>query len=147
MDLFLINTQLFNSQDMNWWYLESCGLFVDYLMLLSAVWTLILTAPIHCRGIFIFGWTIPLEIKKKCSKIIIWVQMFVNNCTIKHLCAQNTGNDALLSMLLLWTLVCKSQVSPFHTMKVNMDQGLSSSKNHPKSIIQYIIQLIFQVIL
>ncbi len=40
MDLFLINTQ-----------------FVDYLhymwiivLLLSAVWTLILTAPIHCKG-------------------------------------------------------------------------------------------------
>ncbi len=27
--------------------LDSCGLLV---MLLSAVWTLILTAPIHCRG-------------------------------------------------------------------------------------------------
>ncbi len=30
--------------------LESCGLLVDYCDVLSAVWTLILTAPIHCRG-------------------------------------------------------------------------------------------------
>ncbi len=47
MDLF-IQTQLFTSQDVKWW----TG--VDYLwiivMFLSAVWTLILTAPIHCRG-------------------------------------------------------------------------------------------------
>ncbi len=48
MDLFLTNTQVFTSQDMMYW----SG--VDYLwiivMFLSAVWTLILTAPIHCRG-------------------------------------------------------------------------------------------------
>ncbi len=30
--------------------LEWCGLLVDYCDILSAVWTLILTAPIHCRG-------------------------------------------------------------------------------------------------
>ncbi len=29
--------------------LEWCGLLVDYCDVLSAVWTLILTAPIHCR--------------------------------------------------------------------------------------------------
>ncbi len=44
LDLF----QLLSSQDVNWW----TG--VDYLwiivMFLSAVWTLILTAPIHCRA-------------------------------------------------------------------------------------------------
>ncbi len=47
MDLFLTNTQTFSSQDINWW-IEVC---VDYLwiivMFLSAIWTLILTAPIH----------------------------------------------------------------------------------------------------
>ncbi len=49
MDLFLRNTALCftKHQLMDW-----SG--VDYLwiiaMLLSAVWTLILTAPIHCRG-------------------------------------------------------------------------------------------------
>ncbi len=45
MDLFLTKIQLFASQNI-------AGL--DYLwiivMLLSAVWTLILTAPIHCRA-------------------------------------------------------------------------------------------------
>ncbi len=30
--------------------LEWCGLLVDYCDVLSAVWTLILTAPIHCRA-------------------------------------------------------------------------------------------------
>ncbi len=29
---------------------ESCRSLVDYCDVLSAVWTLILTAPIHCRG-------------------------------------------------------------------------------------------------
>ncbi len=45
MDLF----QLLSSQDVNWWtgvVWITCGL----LMFLSAVWTLILTAPIHCRA-------------------------------------------------------------------------------------------------
>ncbi len=40
MDLF----QLLSSPDINWW----TG--VDYCEVLSAVWTLILTAPIHCRA-------------------------------------------------------------------------------------------------
>ncbi len=30
--------------------LLTCRLLVDYVMFLSAVWTFILTAPIHCRG-------------------------------------------------------------------------------------------------
>ncbi len=30
--------------------LESCGLLVDYCDVLSAIWTLILTAPIYCKG-------------------------------------------------------------------------------------------------
>ncbi len=49
-DLFLTNSQLFTSQDINWWtgvVWISCGLLWFFL---SAVWTLILTAPIHCRG-------------------------------------------------------------------------------------------------
>ncbi len=45
MDLSITNTQLFTSQDINW-----CGLLVDYCDVLSVVWTLILTAPIHYRG-------------------------------------------------------------------------------------------------
>ncbi len=45
-----LNTQFFMSQDVNWW----TGVDVDFLwiivMFLSAVWTLVLMAPIHCRG-------------------------------------------------------------------------------------------------
>ncbi len=39
MDLFITNMQIFTSQDINWWTVDYCE-----------VWTLILTAPIHCRG-------------------------------------------------------------------------------------------------
>ncbi len=46
LDLFLTNTQLFTSQDINL-CIEVVWIIV---MFLSAVWTLILTAPIHCRG-------------------------------------------------------------------------------------------------
>ncbi len=45
MDLFLTNS--FSLLKMLTDGLERCGLLV---MLLSAVWTLILTAPIHCRA-------------------------------------------------------------------------------------------------
>ncbi len=45
-DEFIINTQLFTSQDVNWW----TGAVWIIVMFLSAVWTLILTAPIHYRG-------------------------------------------------------------------------------------------------
>ncbi len=46
IDLFLTNTQLLASQDINW----CTGVVWIIVMFLSAVWTLILTAPIHCRG-------------------------------------------------------------------------------------------------
>ncbi len=42
MDLF----QFLSSQDINWW----TGVVWIIVMFLSAVWTLILTAPIHCRA-------------------------------------------------------------------------------------------------
>ncbi len=49
-DGFIINMHLFASQASSWWI----GMVLDYLwiivMLLSPVWTLILTAPIHCRA-------------------------------------------------------------------------------------------------
>ncbi len=48
MDLFLNNTHILSSQDVNWW----TGVVWIIVMFLSAVWTLILTAPIHCRGSF-----------------------------------------------------------------------------------------------
>ncbi len=50
MDLYFTNTQLFALQNINW------RSHVDYLliivMFLSAVWTLILMAPIQFRGPF-----------------------------------------------------------------------------------------------
>ncbi len=79
MDYWFTITQLLSSQDVNWW----TGVVWIIVMFLSAVWTLILTAPIHCRGsiaetvmqcyispnlmkkqahiqqIFICSWTIP----------------------------------------------------------------------------------------
>ncbi len=50
LDLFLTNTQFFTSQYINWWAGSITGLLRILVMFLSAVWTLILTAPIHCRG-------------------------------------------------------------------------------------------------
>ncbi len=45
MDLFPTNTQILAPHDNN------CSTGVMWIMMfLSAVWTLILTAPIHCRG-------------------------------------------------------------------------------------------------
>ncbi len=46
IDLFLTNSLHKTLID----GLEWCGLLVDYCDVLSAVWTLILTAPIYCRG-------------------------------------------------------------------------------------------------
>ncbi len=49
IDLLLIDMQFFTLQDINWWTRVVC-LLVDYCnVFLSAVWALILTAPIHCR--------------------------------------------------------------------------------------------------
>lgn len=48
--LFITNLQLFSSQDVNWWtgvVRITCGLLWFFL---SDVWTLCLTAPIHCSG-------------------------------------------------------------------------------------------------
>ncbi len=49
MDLFITNAQLFISQDVNWLTERVDYLWID-VMFLAAAWTLILTAPIHCRG-------------------------------------------------------------------------------------------------
>ncbi len=69
MDLFLTNTQLFASQDVNWW----TGV-MDYLwiivMFLSAVWTLILTAPIHCRGSLVSKWCNATFFQKKQTHVL-----------------------------------------------------------------------------
>ncbi len=87
--------QLLSSPDVNWW----TGVVWIIVMFLSAVWTLILTAPIHCRAsiaetlmqrhistnlmkkqthpdlgwsedIFIFGWTVPLNrLRSSCTHL------------------------------------------------------------------------------
>ncbi len=49
MDLFLTNTG-FSLHKMLTDGLEWCGLLVDYCDVFISCWTLILTAPIHCRG-------------------------------------------------------------------------------------------------
>ncbi len=49
MDLFLTNALLFTSQILTDG-LELCGFLWIIVMYLSAVWTLILKAPIHCIG-------------------------------------------------------------------------------------------------
>ncbi len=46
MDLLLLNMQLFTLQNINGW----AGVVWITVIFLSAVWSLILTAPIHCRG-------------------------------------------------------------------------------------------------
>ncbi len=46
MDLFHTNMPFLTSQDINRW----TGVVWIIVMFLSAVWTLILTAPIHYRG-------------------------------------------------------------------------------------------------
>ncbi len=46
MDVFLTNMQLLTTQDINWW----AGVVWIIVMFISTVCTLILTAPIHCRG-------------------------------------------------------------------------------------------------
>jgi len=48
--LFLSNRHDLASQAIIIDGLEWCELRVDYFIFLSAVWTLILTAPIHCRA-------------------------------------------------------------------------------------------------
>ncbi len=47
-DFFLQINICFSSQDVNR-SVEWCGLLVGYCDVFSAVWTLMLMAPIHCR--------------------------------------------------------------------------------------------------
>ncbi len=46
INLFFTNMHLFTLQDINWW----TGVVWIIVIFLSAVWTLILTAPIHSIG-------------------------------------------------------------------------------------------------
>ncbi len=70
MDLFLKNMQFFNSQDVT-----HCVLIVMFLL---AVWTLILTAPIHCRWSIGYKWCnakFP-QISYDEEKLISWTSQF-----------------------------------------------------------------------
>ncbi len=66
-DLFLINTPMVVDG------LESCGLLEDYCDVLSAVWTLIVTAPIRCRGsIVMLNFTKSVLMKKQTHLHLGW---------------------------------------------------------------------------
>ncbi len=86
MNVFLTNMQVFSSQDSNWW----TGVVWIFVMFLSAVWTLILTAPIHCKGFIdeqvmqcyispnLFWWTLLLLGWPESEDILIcgWIMPF-----------------------------------------------------------------------
>ncbi len=71
LDLF----QLLSSQDVNWW----TGVVWIVVMFLSAVWTLILTAPIHCRASIaetLMQWHISTNLmKKQTHRNLGWPEM------------------------------------------------------------------------
>ncbi len=75
LDLF----KLLSSQDVNWWtgvVWITCGLLWCFL---SAVWTLILTAPIHCRASIaetLMQWHISTNLmKKQTHRNLGWPEM------------------------------------------------------------------------
>ncbi len=60
----ILAMQLFSSLDVNWW----TGVVCIIVVFLSAVWTLILTAPIHCRASItetLMQWHISPNLMKK----------------------------------------------------------------------------------
>ncbi len=74
--MFIKNTNIFTLQDVNWWTGVFCHLWI-IVMFLSAVWTLILTliltAPIHCRGFIgeqIMQWYISPNLFARRNKLI-----------------------------------------------------------------------------
>ncbi len=74
MDLF----QLLSSPDVNWW----TGVVWIIVMFLSAVWSLILTAPIHCRASIaetLMQWHISTNLmKKQTHPNLGWLHFQVN---------------------------------------------------------------------
>ncbi len=52
MDIFIRNMHIYASHDLNWW----TGVMWIIEVFLSAVWTLILTAPIHCMDPLASKW-------------------------------------------------------------------------------------------
>ncbi len=84
MNLFLTNIQLYTSQAANCW----AGVVWIIVMFLSAIWTLILTAPIRCRGSigcnakFLQVWRNKLILDFHCKSINT---LFLNRCFIQIL--------------------------------------------------------------
>ncbi len=111
MNLFLTNMQFFTFKDVNWW----TG--VDYLwiivMFLSAVWTLILTAPIHCRGSIgeqvmycnaKFLQTCLNKVINSCTSWMAWgwvhfQQLYNSNCK----CRDRAGTHECMILLFLFS--------------------------------------------
>ncbi len=107
MVFFLTNTQLYTSKDVNWW----TGVVWIIVMFLSAVWTLILMAPIHCRGsigeqvmqnfsilIYILD---GLRVNKFPAKLLFWwaILLIIKTCLLIFpqaplvICKENTKGD------------------------------------------------------
>ncbi len=111
LDLF----HLLSSQDVNWW----TGVVWIIVVFLSAVWTLILTAPIHCRASIaetLMQWHISTNLMKKqthlhlgleyiFSKFYFWVTIsFHSWVTIKE---NNTSINAVWSAsITVWAAIC-----------------------------------------
>ncbi len=90
LDLF----QLLSSPDVNWW----TGVVWIIVMFLSAVWTLILTAPIHCRGSIAETF---LQIWWRNKLILIWDDLQVSTFTEVFSFLVNCSFNALMHCWLL----------------------------------------------
>ncbi len=67
------NGHHFSLQDVNWW----TGVVWIIVMFLSAVWNIILTAPIHCRGStgdVILHFSKSVSMKKQTHLHLEWVE-------------------------------------------------------------------------
>ncbi len=102
-------TSLFTSQDVNWW----TGVVWIIVMFLSAVWTLILTAPIHCRAsiaetvmeCFIF----PNLMKKKLISIFDVQRIRISSANFGW--AVSCGIWSWFTQTVVWIFVCLYSVS------------------------------------
>ncbi len=99
--------QLFTLQDANWWtglVWITCG-----LLFLSAVWMLILTAPIHCRGYI--GEQV---MQCKISPNLFWGRNFWVNYSFKshkHLCLCKTAAHFCTDLIALCFTIKRLVVS------------------------------------
>ncbi len=118
--------------------LEWCGLLVDYVFL-SAVWTLILTAPIHCRAsiaeqvmwcyispnlewaegkeINIFTWNKKAYIQHFSLVLVSYVQANESKTWWKHRGSGSLYKDRDQSFPELWNIRYHAQSTPFQEVK------------------------------